>query len=66
MIPWKQQPKEVLLHWIGSLDNPAIHSTLSDWEQHFLASISFQILRSGSVSQKQQEVLEKIYAENTK
>ena len=63
---WKPQPKQVLLHWISSLDEPAIHETLSAWEQHFVASISFQVSRTGTLSEKQQNILEKIYAEKTK
>lgn len=65
-LPWKQKPKEVLIHWISSLDEPAVKETLSDWEEHFVASLSFQIGRTGKVSEKQEQILERIYAEKTK
>jgi uncharacterized membrane-anchored protein len=34
---------------------------LSKWEQGFVASVSDQFYRTGSLSEKQCEVLEKIY-----
>jgi hypothetical protein len=65
-VPWKQQPKEVLFSWISALDSPTAHRTLSEWEQHFLATLSFQLNKSGTLSQKQQDILERIYTEKTK
>jgi len=65
-VKWKPQSKAVLLGWVSALDEPAIHQTLTDWEQHFIASISFQLAKIGSISQKQHEILDKIYAEKTK
>jgi hypothetical protein len=63
---WKPQPKQVLLHWISSLDDPVVKETLTDWEAHFVASLSFQVARHGTCSEKQQDILERIYAEKSK
>lgn len=63
---WKPQSKIVYLSWIAALDPPAIKQTLSDWEQHFVSSLSFQLARTGTVSQKQAEIIERIYAEKSK
>lgn len=57
------KPKEVLLHWVSELDK--VWSTLNDWETHFVAGLSFRIKNGEKISQRQQEVLEKIYAEKT-
>lgn len=40
------------------LDNPG---RLSDWENNFIESISEQLDRVGTISEKQLEVLDRIY-----
>lgn len=57
------KPKEVLLHWVSELDK--VWHTLNDWETHFVGGLSFKIARGEPISQKQQEVLERIYADKT-
>jgi hypothetical protein len=36
---------------------------ITDWETNFLTSISEQLDRIGSLSEKQQEILDRIYTE---
>ena len=38
---------------------------LTSWEQSFMESITDQFERSGSLSERQTEILERIYAEKT-
>lgn len=63
---WKPQPKRVLLEWLKALSEPAVVQTLNSWEEHFVSSIGFQLERTGTISQVQQEKLEGIYAVKTK
>jgi hypothetical protein len=58
-----KQPKEVIQHWIDT--TLAEGFGLTKWERSFLESLSEQFERSGIVSDKQQEILESIYAEKT-
>ena len=59
----KQYDSKTLQHWISEcLDHGR---GLTDWEQHFVESLEGQFERSGSLSPKQQEILERIYAEKT-
>lgn len=58
-----ENSREVIEHFIAELGQPA--KTLSDWEEDFLASVSDQFDRRGSLSDKQFEILERIYAEKT-
>lgn len=55
--------REMILHMIGELQTPA--KTLTKWEENFVSSISDQFDRRGSLSDKQFEILESIYAEKT-
>jgi hypothetical protein len=41
------------------------HKPLSEWEQRFLESVSDQLYHHGSLSEKQIEIIERIYAEKT-
>lgn len=54
-----RQPKEVIKHWIDSVCNEG--RGLTAWETDFMMSISDQFDDSGSLSQKQEEILERIY-----
>ena len=38
---------------------------LSEWEEEFVASIKEQLQKKGSISYKQAEILERIYADRT-
>lgn len=60
---WKSQPPEVLQHWIDSLKIE--HESLSEWENNFILSVEAHLTRSGTLSQKQQLILERIYSEKT-
>lgn len=55
--------KEIIAHFIHELESP--YKPLSKWEEDFLSSISDQFDRKGTLSDKQFEILEKIYAEKT-
>ena len=41
------------------------HKPLSAWEQSFLESVSDQLDRVGNLSEKQVEIIERIFAEKT-
>jgi len=57
--------KEKLYHsWIDACINEH-KKRLSKWEEEFLESISDQLDRSGTLSERQAEILERIYAEKT-
>jgi len=38
---------------------------LTDWEENFVNFLDEQLSRTGSISLKQEEILERIYAEKT-
>lgn len=50
---------EVIRDWFKQLEAPS--KELSDWEKQFVESVSDQFTRSGSLSDRQIEILEKIY-----
>ena len=58
-----EQTPETIQHFLKELERPA--KKLSDWELGFLESITDQFNRRGSLSAKQFDILEKIYAEKT-
>lgn len=58
----KQSP-EVIRHWIETVNDEG--RGLTAWEKQFMESITDQAGVTGSVSEKQQEILERIYAERT-
>ena len=53
----------VLRGWLDALETPS--RELTEWEQHFLASVRVQLELRGSLSPRQVEHLERIYAEKT-
>lgn len=55
------QSKEVLKQWITAVNDEG--RKLTDWEVQFMESITEQFDNSGSLSEKQEEILEKIYVE---
>lgn len=61
---WKSQPKEVIESWISALRDEA-SDKLTSWEMDFIDSVEGQLFRKGTLSQKQQEILERIYTEKT-
>lgn len=62
MTPTRMSP-DLIEHWLRELERPA--KTLSSWELQFLESVSDQFLRTHRLSEKQFEILEKVYAEKT-
>lgn len=61
---FKQHPADVLLDWVEEITQNG--KDLTPWEDDFVESIGDQLARTSKVSQKQQEILERIYAEKTK
>lgn len=59
----KQKP-EVIAHWINTVNTEALHK-LTKWELDFMESITEQFEKRNSISDKQEEILERIYAEKT-
>ena len=55
------QSKEVLKQWITAVNDEG--RKLTDWEVQFMESITEQFDKGGSLSEKQEEILEKIYVE---
>jgi hypothetical protein len=60
----KPQPKEVLLEWIKAIEDEA-SDDLTSWETDFVDSVKAQVLRKGTLSLRQEEILENIYSEKT-
>ena len=61
---WKAQPKEVIQQWIDALLTEA-SDNLTDWEEQFIESCQKGLNKYGSLTEKMQDTLEKIYAEKT-
>lgn len=55
--------KETIKHFLKELESPS--KKLTDWEERFLESIAGQFEERGTLSDKQFEVLENLYAEKT-
>ena len=54
---------ENIEHMLRSLETP--HKTLTKWEEDFLDSLNDQYQSRRSLSDRQYEILERIYAEKT-
>lgn len=54
---------EVIKQWIDHINNEG--HALSKWELDFMESITDQFERRQSVSDKQEEILERIYTDKT-
>lgn len=52
---------ELIQHFLSSLESPS--KRLSPWELNFLESVSDQFSRRGDLSERQFEILERLYAE---
>lgn len=61
---WQPQPKEVIQQWITDILTEA-SDELSDWESSFVSSCQMRLDRYGSLSEKMQDILERIYTEKT-
>ncbi len=61
-VKWQMQTKEVLQSWLDAI---ADDSELDAWEQGFVENIKEQLTARGTLTRRQQEILERIYAEKT-
>jgi hypothetical protein len=59
----KDKHKAKLQHWFDSIEKDGVN--LTAWEEDFVASLKKQFLRSGTLSDKQEDILERIYSERT-
>lgn len=55
--------REVVLHMIDTVNDEG--RGLTPWERTFMESVTEQMERAGTLSERQQEILERIYAEKT-
>ena len=55
--------KEILTGWIEAIQEQG--RGLSKWEEDFVDSVSEQLSSRGTLSERQEETLERIYAEKT-
>ncbi len=62
---WKLVDFETLEHWIDTILDEA-SDELTDWENTFINDIAIRVKNKWKLSQKQEEILERIYAEKTK
>ena len=58
-----KQPASVIASWINAIQTDS--DGLTKWEEEFINSIDDQMERHGSISDRQEEILERIYAEKT-
>lgn len=56
---------ELWRYWLDTVTTEA-SDKLNDWENYFIDSISLQLYGRGTLSEKQVEILERIYAKYTK
>ena len=55
--------KDTIAQWIEDVNN--VGRGLTDWEKNFIESITDQFEQTGRLSEKQEEILERIYANKT-
>lgn len=55
--------KQIIQGWLDALENP--RRELTAWEDDFVVSVEEQFNARGVISDRQEEILEKIYAEKT-
>jgi len=61
---WKPKDKDIVSEWIDACMEVA--DDLTKWEYDFILSLQEQLERRPNLSEKQEEILERIYAERTK
>lgn len=61
---WKPKSLDVLKHWVEVIKDEA-QDKLTSWETDFVDSVENQLYSGRQLSQKQEEILERIYAEKT-
>lgn len=57
------KPKEVIREWIELINTEG--RGLTKWEKDFMESITQQFYETASISDRQEEILETIYANKT-
>jgi hypothetical protein len=62
---WTPKDAETLQTWIDTIQNEA-SDELTSWEVGFIESVQQSLNRYGKLSQRQEDMLERIYAEKTK
>jgi hypothetical protein len=62
---WSPQSNEILIHWLQTIRDEA-EEKLTSWELNFIDSIEGKLAFGGQLSEKQENILERIYAEKTK
>ena len=61
---WKPTDPKTLRYYIDTILEEA-EDKLNDWERNFIDSIDKGLERYGKLSQRQEEILERIYADKT-
>ena len=61
---WEPQLIHVYQAWVNTIIDEA-QDKLSEWESGFVDSINQQLDKNRNLSQKQAEILERIYSEKT-
>lgn len=62
---WKPLSIETYGHWIDVIQSESSDS-LTDWESDFVESISNRIAGKHNLTERQADILERIYTEKTK
>lgn len=57
------QKPEIIRQWIESIQESG--RGLTKWEEDFIESLADQFEERGSISERQEEILERIYGEKT-
>lgn len=52
---------EIVRDWIDRINDEGLN--LSDWEKQFMESVTDQFGRKSSISDKQEEIVERIYTD---
>ena len=58
-----EKTAEIISHFLHELETP--YKPLTQWEEGFIESVTEQFQERGTLSDRQFEILEKIYAEKT-
>lgn len=62
---WQPRDPEILKTWHQTILDEA-SDDLTDWESNFIESIGNSLSRGWTLSERQEQILERIYAEKTK
>jgi hypothetical protein len=62
---WKPLTIETYQYWVKTIISEN-QDALNDWETNFIDSIDNQLASQRNLSQRQAEILERIYSEKTK